>query len=134
MVTRLGDLLTYLLIIALIFSCENITDRIEEFSHFNIRHKFIIIHTEERWNNFNGNGYRLIIMRPLNKCYFEEIKIKAKNINYQDYCKDKYNHLNISDCVRNTKGLCKEQWDKNEIRSIIVDTINEVLIYYHVIL
>lgn len=120
----------------MIFSCESqhLIDAEKIFNH-SLEGKVEYIEKEENWNDFNGNGYRTEVYRILDLNFIKE-KSKEEDFKLFDF-KNTDNPLNnteYSKFLKNGAGFYKTIWLEDEIRTVVVDTLNKKFVYYYSIM
>ncbi len=120
-----------LLLLISLFSCLfSPINNIEKFSGLSLKKNFISIKDTSQWIDFNGNGFRLIVLKPENQGAFQSVIDEAKRLNYKNFDARKFTNPEIAPYVKNGKGYYKFSWQEDEIQSIVIDTINSKIIYY----
>lgn len=90
---------------------------------------------EEQWDDFHGDGYRIEVYKILDVDYINEL---AKN----NYLKkfdtgndnDVFNNTHLAKHIINRAGYYRdiENAEHNEQRTIVIDTVNNQLIYSYI--
>ncbi|TAM92958.1 MAG: hypothetical protein EPN39_21210 [Chitinophagaceae bacterium] len=85
----------------------------------------------EHWNNFNGDGYRVEVYKILDPEYFK----RKFNDNFKvfDFRKkdNPLKNTNYSEYIENGAGFYKSLWNKDEIKTVVIDTVNNKFLYYY---
>lgn len=117
----------------MIFSCksQHLTDAEKIFNH-SLKGKVEYIDKDENWNDFNGNGYRTEVYDILDLSYINE-KSKEENFKSFDFknIDNPLNNTEYSKFLKNGAGFYKTVWLEDEIKTVVVDTLNNKFIYYH---
>jgi len=120
-----------LLFLISFFSCSfSPINHIEKFSGLSLKNNFISIKDTSQWVDFNGNGFRLIVLKPENQAAFHSIINEAKHLNYKNFDAREFTHSEMAPYIKNGKGYYKYSWQNDEIQSIVIDTINSKIVYY----
>ena len=128
----------YLLIsiVLIFFACSSDkTKEIEDYSGIDLQNKITFVKDTSHWNNFNGNGFKVLIYEikndNLNEIIQSAKQLKYKNLKSYD---SEFSNFDITPYIKASQGLFKTEWLDNEIKTIVLDTVNSKLIYYYSIL
>lgn len=117
----------------MIFSCksQHLTDAEKIFNH-SLEGKVEYIEEDENWNDFNGNGYRTEVYSILDLKYINE-KCKEEGFKLFNFknIDNPLNNTEYSEFLQNGAGFYKTLWLEDEIKTVVVDTLNNKFIYYH---
>lgn len=120
----------------MIFSCksQHLTDAEKVFNH-SLKGKVEYMEKDENWNDFNGNGYRTEVYSILDLNYIKE-KSKQEDFKSFDFKSigNPLNNTDYSKFLKNGAGFYKTVWLEDEIKTVVVDTLNSKFIYYHSIM
>ncbi len=131
---------TLIIVAILMFftSCNNskITE-IETFSNLDLKGKITFKEKAEKWNDFNGNGYKVMIYSIEDNNLSELLKI-SKEIGFKKYNtnlnNNEFTNSELKPYIGESTGLYKTKWKDNEIKTVIIDSTHRKLIYYYNIL
>ncbi|WP_417354154.1 hypothetical protein [Flavobacterium sp.] len=126
-------LITVLIISLMFSSCvnKNLSDA-EKFFGDSLIEKVEYLSSDEKWNDFNGNGFKVDVYEIIDLNY---IKGKSVDKNFKTFnFNENINPLDNTDYskyIENGSGFYKTIWLENEIKTIVVDTTNNKFLYYY---
>ncbi|PKL80003.1 MAG: hypothetical protein CVV25_06005 [Ignavibacteriae bacterium HGW-Ignavibacteriae-4] len=112
--------------------------RIESISGIKLEEYLTKIEVIEQWNDFNGNGNKIIIYKiEKEKVNFitNSLTLKGFNtFNMNNDSTDLFSNSELAPFLKNSEGVYKDNWFQNEFTTIIIDTVNKKLIYFFTIM
>lgn len=107
---------------------------VENSSGLKLKGKINLEKKTEHWNEFNGNGYRLMVYK-VDSIYLNQISMDAKALNFIDYDISEgvnpFGDLLVDTILNMGNGSYKITWNDNEITIIVVDQKNMKIICYY---
>lgn len=126
-------LITVLIISLMFSSCENknLSD-VEKFFGDSLIDKVEYLSSDEKWNDFNGNGFKVDVYEIIDLNYIKDKSVykNFKTFNFNE-SKNPLNNTDYSKYIENGSGFYKTIWLENEIKTIVVDTTNNKFLYYY---
>jgi len=127
-----------LIILLLTCGCSNQNIGYMENSYeLDLKRKVSIEQKHECWNEFNGNGYKLIQYK-IKANYLEQITENAMLLEFEDFDmskgKNPFNGLKVDTLLRCRKGFYKSIWKDDEISIVAIDPTAEILVFYFAII
>lgn len=126
-------LITVLIISLMFSSCENknLSDA-EKFFGDSLIEKVEYLSSDEKWNDFNGNGFKVDVYEIIDLNYIKDKSVDKnfKTFNFNENI-NPLDNTDYSKYIENGSGFYKTIWLKNEIKTIIVDTTNNKFLYYY---
>jgi len=114
-------------------SCENknLSDA-EKFFGDSLIEKVEYLSSDEKWNDFNGNGFKVDVYEIIDLNYIKDKSVDKnfKTFNFNENI-NPLDNTDYSKYIENGSGFYKTIWLKNEIKTIIVDTTNNKFLYYY---
>lgn len=130
---KIMKLITVLIISLMFSSCvnKNLSDA-EKFFGDSLRDKVEYLSSDEKWNDFNGNGFRVDIYEIKDLNYFKDklIDKNFKTFNFNEN-NNPIDNTDYSKYIENGSGFYKTSWLENEIKTIVVNTTNNKFLYYY---
>src|SRR5690554_4345320 len=122
------------LIVSLMFtSCINkhLKD-VEDIFGYSLKDKIEYLSKDEKWNDFNGNGFRVEIYEIIDLNYFKDKSLykNFKSFNFKDN-NNPLGNTDYSKYIQNGSGYYKTIWFENKIKTIVVDTTNNKFLFYY---
>lgn len=137
--TQIGKLIFFAFLIFL-FGCSNPDiKKIESLTGLRINKQISKQDEIHQWNDFNGNGHKIIVYK-INDKYIKEVYDSLSNRGFQPYTQNKdksgevFSNSEIAPYIKNSNGLFKTEWIEDEITTIVIDSTNSKLIYYYSVL
>ena len=90
--------------------------------------KVCYLTSEEYWQTFGGDGYRVEVYKILDTEY---LKSKCESDNYDSFDNNLSINPEYSKYINNGAGYYKRIYRESEIIELTIDTINNKLIYYY---
>ena len=104
----------------------------EKLSGLNLNNKVKFEKKKEQWNNFNGNGFKILVYNITDINYFNNHK-NNKNITEFDFCdrNNPFANSEITEFINNGKGYYYSFFSEQESKILVVDMKNGKMIYYY---
>lgn len=104
----------------------------EKIVGYSLKGKVEFLNKDEKWNDFNGNGYRVEVYKILDTTYFinKPIKEGFKSFDFNK-TDNPLNNTDYSEFIENGAGVYKTVWIGDDIKIIVVDTVNNKFLYYY---
>lgn len=125
--------LTFIIFFYLLIGCgNNSITKIERFCGFKVGENLILIEKQENWNEFNGDGYKYKVYKV--ERLIDSIDEKAIENGFKKFNSNIENPFSKSEFNSQTKnsiGFYKTQWEEQKTTTVVIDTINQKIIYYY---
>ena|SRR5690554_542268 len=125
--------ITALIISFMFASCTNnhLSDA-EKIVGYSLKGKVEFLNKDEKWNDFNGNGYRVEVYKILQSSYFKERYTKEdfKSFDFKNI-DNPLNNTDYSEFITNGAGFYKTVWIEDDIETVVIDTVNNKFLYYY---
>lgn len=110
---------------------KNLSD-VEKFFGDSLIDKVEYLSSDEKWNDFNGNGFKVDVYEIIDLNYIKDKSVDKnfKTFNFNE-SKSPLNNTDYSKYIENGSGFYKTIWLENEIKTIVVDTTNNKFLYYY---
>lgn len=120
-------IIIFLSIVLLGCSRSNLND-VETLMNTSLNGKVCYLTSEEYWQTFGGDGYRVEVYKILDTEY---LKSKCESDNYDSFDNNLSINPEYSKYINNGAGYYKRIYRESEIIELTIDTINNKLIYYY---
>lgn len=101
---------------------------VETILNTSLNGKVCYLTSEEYWQTFGGDGYRVEVYKILDTEY---LKSKCESDNYDSFDNNLSINPEYSKYINNGAGYYKRIYRESEIIELTIDTINNKLIYYY---
>lgn len=101
---------------------------VETLMNTSLNGKVCYLTSEEYWQTFGGDGYRVEVYKILDTEY---LKSKCESDNYDSFDNNLSINPEYSKYINNGAGYYKRIYRESEIIELTIDTINNKLIYYY---
>lgn len=135
----LTDNKIYLIVAIMMFfsSCQNKSVTImESFTGMKLKDKISFDSKSEQWNDFNGNGHKVMIYK-VKEGQLESIAKESRKKGFKDYdTNEENNHFSkstLAPFIENSSGLYKTKEENNEIHTVLIDMTNGKIFYLLII-
>lgn len=120
-------IIIFLSIVLLGCSRSHLND-VETLMNTSLNGKVCYLTSEEYWQTFGGDGYRVEVYKILDTEY---LKSKCESDNYDSFDNNLSINPEFSKYINNGAGYYKRIYRESEIIELTIDTINNKLIYYY---
>ncbi|MBQ3323305.1 MAG: hypothetical protein IJG81_00495 [Muribaculaceae bacterium] len=120
-------IIIFLSIVLLGCSRSHLND-VETLMNTSLNGKVCYLTSEEYWQTFGGDGYRVEVYKILDTEY---LKSKCESDNYDSFDNNLSINPEYSKYINNGAGYYKRIYRESEIIELTIDTINNKLIYYY---
>lgn len=120
-------IIIFLSIVLLGCSRSHLND-VETLMNTSLNGKVCYLTSEEYWQTFGGDGYRVEVYKILDTEY---LKSKCESDNYDSFDNNISINPEYSKYINNGAGYYKRIYRESEIIELTIDTINNKLIYYY---
>ena len=120
-------IIIFLSIVLLGCSRSHLND-VETLMNTSLNGKVCYLTSEEYWQTFGGDGYRVEVYKILDTEY---LKSKCESDNYDSFDNNLSINPEYSKYINNGAGYYKRIYKESEIIELTIDTINNKLIYYY---
>ena len=120
-------IIIFLSIVLLGCSRSHLND-VETLMNTSLNGKVCYLTSEEYWQTFGGDGYRVEVYKILDTEY---LKSKCESDNYDSFDNNISINPEYSKYINNGAGYYKRIYKESEIIELTIDTINNKLIYYY---
>lgn len=114
--------------IALLGCSRSHLNDVETLMNTSLNGKVCYLTSEEYWQTFGGDGYRVEVYKILDTEY---LKSKCESDNYDSFDNNLSINPEYSKYINNGAGYYKRIYRESEIIELTIDTINNKLIYYY---
>lgn len=118
-------IIIFLSIVLLGCSRSHLND-VETLMNTSLNGKVCYLTSEEYWQTFGGDGYRVEVYKILDTEY---LKSKCESDNYDSFDNNLSINPEYSKYINNGAGYYKRIYRESEIIELTIDTINNKLIY-----
>jgi hypothetical protein len=131
----LADNRIFLILAFMLFfsACQNKSVTImESFIGMKLKDKISFDSKSEQWNDFNGNGHKVLIYN-IKEGHLKSIAKESRERGFLNYdTNEENNHFSkstLSPFIENSIGLYKTKEVKNEIHTVLIDMTNGKIFY-----
>lgn len=130
----------YLMVVAMIMffsSCQNKSlATVESFIGIKLKDKVSFESKSEQWNDFNGNGHKVMIYK-INEGQLQSIVEESRKMGFKEYNtnneNDYFSKSTLAPFITESNGLYKTQEENNEVHTVLIDMTNGKVYYLLVI-
>lgn len=119
----------------LFFGCGNNHDikEAEKIIGFKLSSKVKFEKKKEHWNDFNGNGFKILIYGFSDVNYFTVLN-NSKKFNEFDFSNtdNPFSNSEVTEFIKGGQGFYKSINNEQESKSVIIDLENKKVIYYYI--
>lgn len=120
----------YLIVAIMMFfsSCQDKSvSTMESFIGMKLKDKISFDSKSEQWNDFNGNGHKIMIYK-VKEGQLELIAKESREKGFKDYDtnneNDYFSKSTLATFIENSNGLYKTKEENNEVHTVLIDMTN----------
>lgn len=107
-------------------------DEIEKYFNLPLKDNLEFVKVDEQWNDFNGDGEKVVLF-TLGKVEAQKLYLRAKKEGFKEVCTrtspENFTKRELKYIGGNV--LYKTLFIENEIRTLVIDTLNCKVTYYN---
>lgn len=130
--TLIGNIAILIFLFSLSACKQYNTDEIEKYFNLTLSENLDFVTVDEQWNDFNGNGEKVVLFN-INKEQVQKLYVLAKSQGFKevniDSVTEKFTKIELKHISGNV--IYKTIFIENEVRTLVIDTLNGKVSYYY---